>query len=379
MTDAEFSLDAAGDRKRLNDLAAPPKVDLVSHIRAAAKQGQFGIAHSREIWQLFRGVGKLTPAEYYYYRLYDPALTREEKNRFLGKMAQYAMHGACNDPGWHALAHDKLLFDAIMRGGELPAPRITALYSTEGRTIAGKCMSDASALEGYLGDPGNYPCFAKPLDGMFSVGALDMVSSANARIELSNGTSLATSDVVRYIVQLGGGGYLFQNRLKPHPALMRAFGPTLACLRLLVLLGPSGPTVMSAVSKIPLARNMADNFWRAGNMVAAIDLGSGSLARAISGTGEDRRQHEHHPETGVRIEGMVLPDWPDALDLCRRAARMFAGIRTQSWDIALTDAGPVAMELNYGGDFNLHQLAHGKGLLNEMFAGHLRRFGYKWK
>jgi hypothetical protein len=376
---AEFSLDAAGDRKRLNELAAPPKVDLVAHIRAAARQGQLGIAHSREIWRLFRGIGKLTPAEYYYYRLYDPALSQEEKDRFLGKMAQYAMHQACNDAGWLAVAHDKLLFDAVMRGNGLPVPRITALYSPEGRAIAGHCMSDASALERYLGDPENYPCFAKPLDGIFSVGALDMTRTADAHVELGNGSSLATSDIVRYIVELGGNGYLFQDRLRPHPVLMRAFGPTLACLRLLVLLEPAGPTVVSAVSKIPLAGSMADNFWRAGNMVAAVDLDSGSLARAVSGTGEDRRQHEHHPETGVRIEGMALPDWPDVLDLCRRAARVFAGIRNQSWDIALTDAGPVLMELNYGGDFNLHQLAHGKGLLTEMFAEHLRRFGYKWK
>ena len=64
MANAAFSLDAAGDRKRRNDLAAPPRIDLVSHIQTTAKQGPFGIAHPREIWRLFRGVGKLTPAEY---------------------------------------------------------------------------------------------------------------------------------------------------------------------------------------------------------------------------------------------------------------------------------------------------------------------------
>ena len=58
------------------------------------------------------------------------------------------------------------------------------------------------------------------------------------------------------------------------------------------------------------------------------------------------------------------------------AAPVFAGIRTQSWDIALTDCGPVFLELNFGGDFNLAQLADGKGVLDEAYVEHLRECGY---
>jgi len=379
MTEAPFSLDAVGDRRRADALDAPPRIDLVAHIRAAGRHGHIGFALGPEMWRLNRGNGKLTPAEYYYYRLYDEKYDAAEKSRFIGKHAQHAMHAACNDPGWFAAAHDKLLFDAILRGNDLPCPKIVALYDTAGRKTAGRCVGDAAALEGYLSDPANFPVFAKPLDGMYSIGVLDMVEYDGANVRLGIDAKFSVSNVVQYISDFGRAGYLFQDRLRPHPDLVAAFGPTLSSVRVLILLGPSGPITKSAVSKIPLARNMADNFWRTGNMLAAVNLESGVLGAAVSGVGEARQAHQDHPETGVRIEGLSLPQWLPTMELCKAAARAFPGIRTQSWDVAITDQGPVLMELNFGGDLNLHQIAHGKGMLDEIYAEHLRRCGYKLK
>lgn len=77
----------------------------------------------------------------------------------------------------------------------------------------------------------------------------------------------------------------------------------------------------------------------------------------------------------MALVGMTLPGWQRARQLCLRAASMFPGIRTQSWDIALTSAGAVILELNYGGDLNLHQLAHRRGILTPSYVAHLGRCG----
>ena len=39
--------------------------------------------------------------------------------------------------------------------------------------------------------------------------------------------------------------------------------------------------------------------------------------------------------------------------------------------------GPVLLEVNFGGDLNLAQLAHGAGALDDAYAEHLRRRGYQ--
>ncbi|HTW26376.1 MAG TPA: hypothetical protein VME92_04565 [Acetobacteraceae bacterium] len=40
--------------------------------------------------------------------------------------------------------------------------------------------------------------------------------------------------------------------------------------------------------------------------------------------------------------------------------------------------GPVLLKVNYGGDLNLTQLAHGTGVLDERYAEHLARCGYRF-
>ncbi len=183
-------------------------------------------------------------------------------------------------------------------------------------------------------------------------------------------------DVVRFITEFGGDGFLLQRRLDPHPVFREAFGGTLSTIRFLVLLSPQGAAIESAVLKIPLGCNSADNYWRYGNMIGALD-GTGTVRRAITGVGLAMREVADHPDTGATLVGLRVPDWQKASDLCRFAAAMFPGIRTQSWDIALTGGGPVVMELNFGGDLNLHQLAHRRGAFTASYIEHLRRCGYR--
>ena len=50
--------------------------------------------------------------------------------------------------------------------------------------------------------------------------------------------------------------------------------------------------------------------------------------------------------TGVRTEGLALPDWEAARALVLSACKAFLPVRTLGWDIALTPGGPVAIEAN---------------------------------
>jgi Sugar-transfer associated ATP-grasp len=93
----------------------------------------------------------------------------------------------------------------------------------------------------------------------------------------------------------------------------------------------------------------------------------GTVTRVIQGTGPDQVEVTRHPDTDQPLIGATLPDWAALTELCLRAARAFPGLRMQAWDIALTERGPVLVEVNIGGDFNLPQLAHASGLMDERF------------
>ena len=214
-----------------------------------------------------------------------------------------------------------------------------------------------------------YPCFAKPVTGIRSLGvaALEAYDAAADRLVLKGGQVLAIEAFVGELDRYLRDGYLFQEMLRPHASLGQVVGPRLSTVRLIVLLEDTGPAILHALCKIPVGDNPADNFWRPGNLLAALDPG-GRVIRVVQGTGPEQRELDDHPDTGGRLQGLTIPDWPALTALALQAATAFPGLRMQAWDIAPTDRGPVLVEVNIGGDFNLPQLAHRTGLMDERFA-----------
>lgn len=370
------ALDVAAAERLRDRLDGPVRVNQARHRDAAANAGLSGFALARELRRASSGPGRLSKDEYFYYRLYDPALPALERARHVGKAAQSRMHQACNDPRWFAPVHDKALFYTVMRGLDLPVPETVAVFERGNRSFFCPALRDEDELRAFLSDPAVYPLFAKPIDGIYSIGSLDLRALVGDRIRMKAGQTAALGDVVRFVLAFGQAGYLFQRRVQSHPMLARAFGETLSSARLLMLLDAGGASLESAVVKIPRAASIADNYWRPGNMLGSLDA-QGRVRRVVSGVGEDLALHDAHPDTGLRLVDLALPDWGAALALCAKAANAFPGVRTQSWDVALTPEGPVLLEFNFGGDLNLHQLAHRRGALTDRFAAHLRRCGYQ--
>jgi len=112
-------------------------------------------------------------------------------------------------------------------------------------------------------------------------------------------------------------------------------------------------------------------------MLGSIELETGLISRVVRGTGVGKSLNKAHPDTRRPIAGTLIPQWEAVTRLAVSAAEILPGIRTQSWDIAIAAEGPVLLEVNYGGDLNLAQLAHGAGVLDERYTEHLARWGYR--
>jgi hypothetical protein len=63
-----------------------------------------------------------------------------------------------------------------------------------------------------------------------------------------------------------------------------------------------------AVAKIATGSNAADNFWRQGNMLGAIELETGIISRVVRGTGAEMSLNEAHQETKRPIVGTLIPN-----------------------------------------------------------------------
>lgn len=354
-----------------------PPVDLAANLVHAQSAGRGVAGVLAELFSLMRGPGRITPAEYFYYRLWDPALTREEKRRFVGKRAQVAMHRACNHEAFRAAADDKLRFHEIMTAHGLPVPKLLAIAHPDRRVEGVRSLPDRESVAGFLAQASAFPLFAKPIDGKYSLNVIsaDGLDPAADAVVL-RGAPPASREAMAARIAGHRPGYLLQRRLAPHPTIADAFGDRLWSVRIVVMLTQDGPRVHRAAAKIPTGANPADNFWRTGNLLAAVDLGTGELRRVMRGSGAELTVNPDHPDTAAPIVDFRLPEWRRALDLVREAAALLPGIRTQSWDMALAPE-PMLLEVNWGGDLNLPQLAWRRGVLDDAYRAHLAGCGYR--
>jgi len=351
--------------------------------RAQAESGRSRGQLLAEMLRLAAGPGRLTPAEYFDYRLYDDRLyDAEAKREFLGHRLQVALNDLCNRRTWRAIADDKLVFADLMRAQGLPVPVTVALHHPYRRYSGGLTLPGSVALRDFL-RTAPLPLFGKPVGGIYSAGTarLESLDPTEESLVLAGVGRVPLGEFEREVAHFAQryDGYLFQELMRPDAEIEAICGDRIANVRFVVLLDGSGPRIARTACKIPASRNVADNFWRPGNLLAAIDVDSGRLTRVLQSRPDGPRAVETHPDTGRAILGWTHPRWGEMRDLCLTAATTLPGLRIQAWDIALCRQGPVLQEVNVGGTYRLQQLADRKGMLDMAFREFLDREFPRWE
>jgi len=333
--------------------------------------GKSPLAQARDFMRLHFGPGRLSLQEYYQFRLFDDSrYSLHEKRQFLGHKAQKKLYARHIPMHWRATVGDKIVFYALFSGLGFPVPRTAALLHPNREFGDTEILRDTAALEYHLRNPNNYPFFGKPVDGMFSLGvaSAEAYDAESDSVVLSGDRRISVTDFVAATADYFGRGYLLQERLEPHPEIAPLCDNRVSTIRLMIMLGQEGPEIFQALWKIPGNGNVADNFWRTGNMLAALDIETGRVGRVVRGVGPGQESLSAHPETGAAMEGFTIPDWQSVTELALRAAQAIPGLPLQAWDIALCPTGPVLVEANIGGDVNLPQIASGNGIMNGRLA-----------
>ncbi|MGI9352504.1 MAG: sugar-transfer associated ATP-grasp domain-containing protein [Rhizobiaceae bacterium] len=322
------------------------------------------------------GPGKLSSSEFVQFGFCEPQVPYEKIRTFAGKRAQQAFNKIYNDSTWYALTKNKIAFESLMRGGGLQCPDTIAIYDRKGRGAGAPVLKNTSELEQFLLNPENHPVFCKPTTGLLSIGSF-RIDSANQNTVVVNGHhNYPVSEVMNYIRGISNKGYLFQKVLEPHSDFSEIGCTVISSVRFLVLNREEESSVHSCVLKIPAKGEVADNFWRAGSIIGSVDLDTGMIERAVLKGRNEIQLIKSDTSELSHIFKFRLPDFETAKNSILAASRFLAGVRVQSWDVALTTKGPVLLEVNFGGDLNLAQLSSGKGIMNESYCGVLRESGY---
>ncbi len=160
----------------------------------------------------------------------------------------------------------------------------------------------------------------------------------------------------------GYSGYILQEPLAVHEVFERLAPWTTNTVRIQTILGSDGVVrVQAAVARLGRRGNMADN-WEQGGLCVAIDAATGVMGRGVVKVRHGGDWYSSHPDTGEPFAGVQVPFWDDALQLCRRSARLIPGLRSLGWDVVIAPDGPVLLEANADWDLQLIQV-HTDGFL----------------
>lgn len=332
----------------------------------------------KEWWALHRGPGKLSIEDYFLYRLYDPCRSPEERARFISDSLHWPVVAVCNDLSWSAATEDKWLSYQLLERFGFPVPTTVAVIDAGVRAFGRTpVIREPMGLREFLREAKSFPIFAKPNRGVGSFGAFIITGIDGDRVLLDQAEPIGAAEIFSSLI--GGHTYLLQNAVV-NAAPIRALSPYCATVRTVNLVTADRVNTPFTLLKIPAKDAIADNYWRKGNMMADLDPRSGTIRRVVRGKGSKIEELTHHPDTGQELVGMTLPFWDRLCAVNEACARHFAPLRFHSLDIAVTDAGPVIVEVNNGAAFDLPQIASGRGLLTDEIRSFFAECGWRgWK
>lgn len=354
---------------------------------AQQQTGKSVITQLREIRVLKQAGGQCGISDYYWYKLYDDDyLKGRGREDFLGWRLQQQFSLALN-PRYAVLpAWDKFVFTQIAAPSGMPVAPIRACFHRAERVseMLGLHLKSKAAVGAFLRDPSIFPLFGKPAFSQQGFGSAYLASydPATDNLNLLDGNTLSVDDFLKRLDQTVDHryhkpecGYLFQAPFTLAPEIHALTNwPAICGVRVICLNGPDGVRPIRAIWKIAVPPNYVDNFslGKYGNLLADVDLETGEVSKMIGGLWPKTEVLLKHPITGQSIEGFRLPGWNKVVEACHHGGTVFPLMKIQHWDFALTDQGPLILELNDMGGTEIAQV-HGHGLLTEEVREFLKR------
>jgi hypothetical protein len=284
--------------------------------------------------------------------LLDPALPEGVLAACIGKTALVSLQKSVNPPQRECLTEDKSLFYPYCSGLGLPVPALYAVlgrqggYTPSGRTLAGR-----EAWAEFLSGDVPEHLVVKPAFGYYGLGVRVLRRVGGAFLD-DKGRTLAPAALYDELAaERKFRKFVFQERLFPHPELVRLSGTAaLQTIRMVTYVEDGEVECNHAFLRIAVGTNLVDNYHdgKSGNLAACVGVRDGCLREGwgapLNGVGF--RRVTHHPGTGVALAGFRLPLWEEAKSLVARAATLFLPMRCIGWDVALTPSGPALIEAN---------------------------------
>jgi hypothetical protein len=160
--------------------------------------------------------------------------------------------------------------------------------------------------------------------------------------------------------KLHDGVWNVQSRLVSHKAIRAVNSSALNTTRIVTIIEGSRPAYLTGFQAFATGKATMDS-WSKGSIYVGINVIAGCLKEyGFHNLAESSQSvSEHHPDSGIMFKGYRIPYLLEAVDLCLNAHRLFYNNFVIGWDVAITDSGPLIVEVNEKPGMNAVQCVDG--------------------
>ncbi len=151
--------------------------------------------------------------------------------------------------------------------------------------------------------------------------------------------------------------WIISQAMKQHDYAKNLYAETVNTIRMLTIrdLKSNQMKINFAVQRVGVKESIPVDNGSRGGLVAKIDLESGELSYSRSLC--SMQIYREHPDSGQKIEGVVIPNWQEIKAVVLGLSSKFTYLEMIAWDVLLTESGEVCIiEANNSSGVNILQL-----------------------
>jgi len=235
-----------------------------------------------------------------------------------------------------SLLKDKFVFSQFLHSLHLPTPRLLALCDKH--TVTWLDSRTTEPIESLLNKQ-DLDVFVKELLGESGDGIYRLKITQHKMYLNDQPTTISQlSKIIK-------DKCIIQERITQHSRINELYPHSVNTLRLITARANTKPTLLSALFRFGLKGHQTDN-CTVGGIAVGIDIKTGKLTRYGKFLPGHGGKIEQHPDTHTPFAGFQIPYFFESVHLAKKLHRLFYGIHSVGWDIAITPDGPSVIEGN---------------------------------
>lgn len=293
---------------------------------------------------LFRTKG-LTWDEYYDFEFEKQDETFRKS--FLGLNEQRYYLDYLNPVKYYSLARNKYLAHKMLENIGVRKSILYCYYQPEASYVANdECAGNIQDVLRILKEKEVKSCVIKTTesshgDNVRVIKTIDY-QEKDAVLTHFDGKEIILSEV------LGADALIFESVVRQTEQFSAFNESSVNTVRFMTTLWPDGTArIIATFIKIGRAGKCVDNAGGGGNVDVCVDTETGEVKYAIQYDGwRNIKEIEKHPDSGNQLNGVVIENWKAIKEEVKKIQQAFPYCKAAGWDIAITDDGPIVIEVN---------------------------------